>query len=426
MTVSTRPTCALADPAIPRRLRCAIHGKHLDGCTCADQGHEHGRTVRLDAAVPADLPTWELELLADADGAVLAHCSNCDGCLPRQAADDSATCGPCEQRARGAARDLPDLYADLAERPRVAGLSSAPAGNIADQDAPEARVPLAVAPVAAPIGDASVATRSDIRIHLARWVAVLAADHGRTAPDHDRIVQTTHDIAAYHSGLAARAGDLATILATPALAAPVGVHPDPSGAAHARAEAHRHRGVAAAARDDRETGRDVVRALAQHIDRHLDALLADPDTARAVVADLCGLRRDARRTANRSRDTRQRIACSCGAHVTLDATERMTCPGCGAWGVLAWWVEQQAAQPAEAMTTYDLVGWLLIHGIDLAARVKDPSNTIRQWAVRFPEHVQRVGSDRRGRALYAAAGVLAVAQRQARPPVPRPREAPEQ
>ena len=58
------------------------------------------------------------------------------------------------------------------------------------------------------------------------------------------------------------------------------------------------------------------------------------------------------------------IECSCGDRVTMDITndpdQVFTCPGCGSWGVLAWWRDREGLTSGP-LTLTELPAWLWLH-----------------------------------------------------------------
>lgn len=376
----------MASPSIPRRLRCSSPGRHLDPCAARRPDDDEG-----DPQAPAP---------------------ECRGCLPRQAAPGSQTCRACETRARSALADLPDLFADLAEKPRIQQ-SRAEASEDMDDAA------------GAPMEAGRVDARHAIRRALGRSVAFLAAVASLGVPDEEDAARASREAYARHSALASQARNLASLLEAPPIHRPSDgpfadlLAGDPRTAQVAREDAKRHLDLAQAAWDDRSTGRDVIRLRAVHVEKHLETLLAEPEAAELVVA-IVSAQRLARSKANPSRDDRQRIVCSCGAWVTLDAEETMTCRTCGAWGVLSWWVEQVApAVTDEPMTAQGILDWLLVrHGIGVVTH-----DDLRQWAVRHPDRVIRRGKNPRGEQTYEpSAGVVALAEKKRDRRIPRPRQ----
>jgi hypothetical protein len=319
--------------AIPCASFCTQRDRHLSDCPCADPNHEH------DAALDG-LCTCGIEL-DDADPYCVQHralCPNCTGCLPRLAAPGLQVCPGCERAAGEALAELPDLWVDLAERPRLAGVSKAPT---TEGDTPD------------PMGDARRDARSAIKAALVFWCVILEETHSITVPDETRIAQTTRSIAAWHSDMSRRSRE--------------------NGQAE---EAHRHAVAAAAARDDRETGRDILRAICEHITRHLDTLLAGDD-AEQLVSQVKGARHGARGLAFASRGAAVRVRCACGKHIPLDASSSLavtTCRTCHASGDRDWWVTHNAPPAPAPKTLPDLFDWLTAQNLHLTLR------QVRGWA----------------------------------------------
>jgi hypothetical protein len=298
---------------------CTQRDRHLSDCPCVDPQHEHG------------------EYLADQELG-WAVCPNCSGCLPKPAAVRLAVCPNCERTARDGLAELPDLWVDLAERPRLAGVSKAPDS---EGDTPD------------PMSDARRDARSAIKAALVFWCVILDEDHDITVPDEARIAATTRSIAAWHSDSARRCRE--------------------NGQAE---EAHRHATAAAAARDDRETGRDILRAICEHITRHIDTLLACDDAA-LFVTQVSDARHGARGLVFTSRGAAVRVRCGCGEHIALDASSSVavtTCRTCAASGDRDWWVTHAAPPALEPMPLPELHAWLTGQGLHLTLR------QVRRWA----------------------------------------------
>jgi hypothetical protein len=190
---------------------------------------------------------------------------------------------------------------DLAERPRLAGVSKAPTS---EGDTPD------------PMSDARRDARSAIKATLVFWCVILDEDHGITVPDEARIARTTRSIAAWHSDSARRSRE--------------------NGQAE---EAHRHATAAEAARDDRETGRDILRSICEHITRHLDTILKGVD-AELFVSQVKDARHAARSKAYPARPERLTVPCpSCGTRnrASLDPAGDIRCRHCGDKGDARWW-----------------------------------------------------------------------------------------
>jgi hypothetical protein len=358
---------------------CVRHSEHLAGCPCADPQHEHGTYVVPADRIPGYGPDWP----ADVEGLKVA--CGCNGCLPKLAAPGLAVCPGCEHAARAALTELPDLWVDLAERPRLAGVTAAPDGT---DHAPEA------------IGSDHRQERSAIKAMLVDWCLTLADDGTAHLPDEHAIARTTRDIAAWESDLARQCRDAANLLRMPTIGPLVR---DPEGAAALAREETRHAHAAAAARDDRETGRDILRAICEHISRHLGTLLAG-EHADQLVADLKNAHHSARGKANKARGSNLRILCSCGERVPVDDTEIMRCRGCGESGVLSWWVAREAPTDSPPLRLSALPEYLLGKGVIATAR------QVRDWAD-DGDITPTEGGGAGRRRLYDPAAVLIVARR---------------
>jgi hypothetical protein len=168
--------------------------------------------------------------------------------------------------------------------------------------------------------------------------------------------------------------------------------------------------------------RDEVPWMVRHVAWSADRLLAHPEHADQLAADLlgwtetsepsqdgtgdalsdpddapgpmghpaesepprrhAGLIRDGRRLAYRSRGAAVRIRCSCGHRIPvptdsdgrIDTDTILRCGGCGEHGVLDWWRRREAASP-EPLALRDLPEWLAtVHGLAVT------SVRLRRWA----------------------------------------------
>lgn len=168
--------------------------------------------------------------------------------------------------------------------------------------------------------------------------------------------------------------------------------------------------------------RDDVAWMVRHVGWSADRLLAHPEHADQLAADLLGwtetaepgqeatgdalgapdagpdptghpheseptrrhsgLIRDGRRIAYRSRGAAIRIRCTCGHRIPvptdsdgrIDTDTILRCAGCGEHGVLEWWRRREAASP-EPLALRDLPDWLLtVHGIAITGV------RLRRWA----------------------------------------------
>lgn len=341
---------------------------------------------------------------------------DCRGCLPWLADGRSLVCRACRDRAAGWLTALPDLWVDLAERPRTSGLASY-GGNGGDPEAcpdcdtgrPCTRQHRS-APT--PLGERQVEARSLIRETLTAWCRHLHVAHTVTLPDETKIVATSRRLAADASVQAAAYRIGAQILAQPgwdpSLRRDLPAHGSDAIQAH-KVEEHRLTRVAETIRGDRETGRDIIAALVDHLSRHLDVLLADPLAGEKLVEDLAVAVREGRACANPSRRMGVRVRCDCGTFLpvrdqhTTDG-DALACPDCGTAGTLSWWMDRHLAA-VEAMPLADIPGWLAGHGIKVTER------QVRAWADRGA--LTPCGGRGRGRGRvrrFEAAAVLVTAR----------------
>lgn len=267
----------------------------------------------------------------------------CAGCLPALAATGLRVCGHHERRTRDGLRELADLWEALAERSRTKGIASR--GSAGTDPAQ-------------PISDDRRQARSAIVGVLSEWSRTLA-DTGINPPDERNIVSGTR-----RAVLDAQDAAEACRVAHHAAQAAVDEHGRPD--EHTRAlapghlnEAARHSHRAAALRNRRESGADVVEAFADHLDRHAGRLLAG-EHADQLVHDVAAL--VAHRGLVSSGRAAPTVRCSCGERVPMDVdlgddTQVFTCRGCGSWGVLSWWQEQEGADP-DPLPLSALPAWL--------------------------------------------------------------------
>lgn len=330
---------------------CTQHRQHLTGCPCADPQHQHGFN-------PVD---WEAEnRLFDGDIPVheapgCEECPRCDGCLPRLAASHLDVCDSCERATTTALNELPDLWVDLAERPRLAGVSKAPTTE---------------GDPASPANDDQIAERSVIKSILVTWCKVLEEDHSITVPHETVVAATSRTLAAWHSDQARHAREAANLLDMPTTGP---LHRDADGAVAMRKQAAQAADNARAVRDDRETGRDILRALCEHLHRHNTTLLTSPH-AKKYVSDLRDARHDARGKAYPTSPERLTVPCpQCGGRnkARLDTDGDITCRQCGARGDARWWGANAEHEP---MTLTDLRAYLATEGLYPTPR------QLRSWA----------------------------------------------
>jgi hypothetical protein len=221
---------------------------------------------------------------------------------------------------------------DLAERPRLAGVSKAPTS---EGDTPD------------PMSDARRQERSAIKAMLVSWCLTLEDDYSITVPDEP---PSPHH--PQHRRLALRPGrqarDAANLLDMPTATVP-------------RPEAHRYAArppnPAEAVRDDRETGRDILRAICEHITRHADRLLAG-EHAEQLVSDLKAAMK-ARGMAYATTPERLTVPCpSCGTRnrASLDPAGDIRCRHCGDKGDARWWGANAEHEPMNLKGLRDYLG----------------------------------------------------------------------
>ena len=333
---------------------CVIRNEHLPVCLCSDTSHQH----------------W-----VHADGE--PGCPTCDGCLPRPPADGSAVCVSCDTTARRVLNHVADTWVDLAEKPAAGSIVSG-GGAAGDPEAcPDCDTgqPCDRSHRDTPtvLDEDRIWARWSIRAHLVAWCEILRDTRHITLPNEADIAATTRFLAAHESAMAAQERLAADLCGLPRAN---GTPPDRAGVAvHKAAEYSRHR-AAARARGDRETGRDIIHALAEHITRHLDPLLADPDTARPLLDDLRECEQLGRRYANHTRNTTTRITCpACTERVTPDRSVPglLRCPACGTLGDATAW----EAPAADLMAEPDVVEYVRVQH-----RIRITGQQLRQWATR--------------------------------------------
>jgi hypothetical protein len=276
---------------------------------------------------------------------------DCPGCVPGLAADGSCVCWHHERRTRAGLRDLADLWEALAERPHLTGVASM--GSAGTDPAQ-------------PLGDERRRARSAIVAMLTAWCRTLAQPRAAggndiTLPDERDIVTRTRRAVL---DAQATAEECLSAYITARDAKDDQGHPDE----HTRAlapgrlnEAQRHSQLAARLRNRRESGADVVEALADHLDRHAAWLLATVH-ADQFVHDVAAML-TYRGLAHAGRPA-PKIRCSCGERVRIDPGDDeqiYECHGCGAWGVLAWWTQQEGLPEGEPLKLADLPDWLWQH-----------------------------------------------------------------
>lgn len=330
----------------------------------------------------------------------------CDGCMPALAEADLWVCAWHERRARGGLRTLPELWADLAD-PRRGIRQGGARGS--DDGSPML------------ISDAARETRTAIRSLLVWWCEQIADEYGTPPPDEANIAATSRALAAAPRRALLAAQDLDELAASLDAQDHFGLADLVRTRAELRrGDAARDEPAAAAAREDRESGLDVVRALAEHIDRHARRLLASGHAVQ-LCADILGHTAEdgsayegaltrARRLAMPARGGVQ-VTCLCGQRLILDVdpsdrADTVTCPGCGEWGTAAWWRHRLAPPIEGPLPAAEIVSWLILEHQILLTEAQ-----IRQWASRglAETKLTRMGRDARNRVLYDRDQVLAFA-----------------
>lgn len=159
----------------------------------------------------------------------------------------------------------------------------------------------------------------------------------------------------------------------------------------------------------------TIRAMAHHIAVQAGRILADPDHAEQLVAEMWGHtdsdgnRYEGRiahawrlaRPGNRGGVT---VACpSCGNRVRLrpDADQDVTCTECGEHGDIRWWRTQLAPKVDQPMCSSELLAWLAEHH-----RITTTEVNLRVMANRG--QITRAGRDDLGRTLWDPVEVAAV------------------
>ncbi len=299
-----------------------------------------------------------------------------DGCVHHDPAclrDDSCSCGPAlalprsqvcahhETSTREDLRQLPELWEALAEQPR-----STPGGT--GRDELDAAAPVDPDAVTLP---AVLEARHVIRWTLVSWCKILAEPgpfgRGVTLPDERVIARNTRlDVlrAQWDADIALQA------------------FRDGLGLLDAH---YRLRGEADRLRAWRASGRDVLEALAEHVDRHLAWLLAS-EHAPVLVAEV----RAAARARTLVWPARHALSIACstpacqatGVRVALDVdpgdpNQTFHCRGCGEWGTAKWWQAREAPPSPGLLPLTALPDWLFSH-----ARLVVTLKQLRHWADR--------------------------------------------
>lgn len=138
-----------------------------------------------------------------------------------------------------------------------------------------------------------------------------------------------------------------------------------------------------------DDAQDTVGWLAGKVRYHADRILAHPEHADQLVADLCGWDEDGRRHEGLIAEGRRlmgrggakplTILCDCGDRVRVetDPDADMTCRTCGETGVWAWWRRRLAPETEAHMTGAQVVAWLRT-----SHRITIEEATLRQWVSR--------------------------------------------
>ena len=135
---------------------------------------------------------------------------------------------------------------------------------------------------------------------------------------------------------------------------------------------------------------DTVRWMAAKVRYQTDRLLAHPEHADQLVADMLGwveedgtrhtgFAAEGRRLMFRGGSRPLTILCDCGDRVRVEPSgdEYMTCPTCGETGVWQWWRRRLAPETEERMTGAEVVAWLRE-----AHRIVLTEETLRKWVQR--------------------------------------------
>jgi hypothetical protein len=266
----------------------------------------------------------------------------CAGCLSRPALDGLRVCSGCERKAMEGLRGIPELYVDLGDPRRGGGIPRFSKYNSSGPKRPE---------------------------------ACPECDNGGSCGRKHREAPPIISDAARDARSAIRAGLVSWCLLL---------------------EEERRITLP----------EDDVRAMATHVHRHAQNLLASPEHADQLVHDVT-FWGEARLVAYRVRPDLT-IACECGGRVKVDLADVMTCRACGSWGEYTWWAKQGVPeQESDVATAQDIVDWL-IRAHDLPVTY----GTLRQWRLRYKPIA--AGRDAKSRALYDKAAVLGVARRLAK------------
>jgi hypothetical protein len=246
---------------------------------------------------------------------------------------------------------FPGLWADLAEAP-VTG-ASGPSADV------EPKLPL---------NDGSVDARHDIVRTLVKWTRILKDTRHISPPSRDRTTRLTLALVVHHQ---TQAVDVRALAADSDM--------QPARTAQLLDEARYHVAQAQAARDDYQSGRDHVTALADHVHRQAPALMATPDVGGRFVRDLWEARDKALAHANPSARSGISVLCDCGmgrVTVTGSGTVSTVCPECGTVRLVDEWAQQHLRNPSGDMRLSELPEWLAALGVTVTVR------HLRSWADR--------------------------------------------
>lgn len=141
-----------------------------------------------------------------------------------------------------------------------------------------------------------------------------------------------------------------------------------------------------------DDAQDTITWMSAKVRTQAMRILAHPEHADQLVADLCGwteedgtrhqgLLSEGRRIEGKGVSQSVRLLCNCGERVPVitdedgkpDEEAILTCRGCGSWGLLSWWRKQVLTGDLPAMTISTLVQWLAQQGhrtTEKALRVK--------------------------------------------------------
>lgn len=272
-------------------------------------------------------------------------------------------CGHHADTTRQLLREIPELWAIIGVKP-----TSGHAGGSGERPSP--------------LSVPAMEARDHIRQMLIVWCRILEEDRGSPLPIEEKIAAGTRSEILRHHREAARC-DAEASIALRRWRDPLRPRTDPDlagqqlvGAAqNAQQEAKAARRRAEQPREDRESGRDIIEALREHIDRHLSWLLAHPEHASQLVHDVTAMHHVAT-TAIPSRGPNVRVVCTCGTRVAIDTAPGTVtaCPGCGWRGTSLDWRNRETPTTPGPLTLRDLPDWLLAnHRLDVTHK------QLRNW-----------------------------------------------